>query len=291
MIHPISRRTALKLGASTAVVSGLPPLAVAAAAPSHSLEGRIFKSLKGMKGTPMAAFEELKRLGFDGVESGNPAKASEYAAARAKTGIVVHGKVCGWHWKTRLSSPDEAVRAKGQALLANDLRAVNALGGSSVLLVPGRVTGASETHDDVWNRSIAAVTPVLPLAARLGVRILIETVWNGFCETPEKHRDYVDAFNSPWVGSYFDIGNMQKFAPAEEWIRTLGKRVVKLDVKDWGKKGGFCRLGEGDVNWDKVREALLEIGFSGWATREGRDKNLEDTSALIDELLIGKAVG
>ena len=288
MTQSISRRTALKLGASTAVLSGLQPLAAAAPAPSSSLEGRIFKSLKGMKGSPMEAFEELKRLGFDGVESGNPAKAAEYAAARAKTGIAIHGKVCGWHWKTRLSSPDAAVRAKGQELLANDLRAVNALGGSSVLLVPGRVTGANETHDDVWNRSIEAVTPVLPLASRLGVRILIETVWNGFCESPEKHRDYVDAFNSPWVGSYFDIGNMQKFAPAEEWIRTLGKRVVKLDVKDWGKKGGFCRLGEGDVDWDKVREALLEIGFSGWATREGRDKNLEDTSALIDQLLIGK---
>ena len=82
---------------------------------------------------------------------------------------------------------------------------------------------------------------------------------------------------------------MQKFAPAEEWIRTLGSRIVKLDIKDWGAKTRFCRLGEGDVNWDKVREALIEIGFSGWATREGRDKDLEDTSKLIDQLLIGKS--
>ena len=80
---------------------------------------------------------------------------------------------------------------------------------------------------------------------------------------------------------------MQKFAPAEEWIRTLGNRTVKLDIKDWGTKNGFCRLGEGDVDWDQVRVALKEIGFSGWATREGRDKSLEDTSALIDQLMIG----
>ena len=80
---------------------------------------------------------------------------------------------------------------------------------------------------------------------------------------------------------------MQKFAPAEEWIKILGNRTVKLDIKDWGKKNGFCRLGEGDVNWEKVRDALDHIGFSGWATREGSDKSLEDTSQLIDKLLIG----
>jgi hexulose-6-phosphate isomerase len=258
-----------------------------------NLEGRIFKAVKGggpKKGqTVTQFFQQLKDLGFDGVESGNASIAAEYREATEATGIMFHGRVCGWHWKTRLSSPDEAVRKKGVEMLERDIRDTHTLGGSAVLLVPGKVTGASETHDDVWNRSITEVKPLLPLASRLGVRILIETVWNGFCYDPEKFRDYIDAFESPWVGAYFDIGNMQKFAPAEEWIRTLGTRNVKLDIKDWGKKPGFCRLGDGDVDWNKVRDALKEVGFSGWATREGRDKDLTDTSRLIDQLLIGKA--
>jgi hexulose-6-phosphate isomerase len=173
-------------------------------------------------------------------------------------------------------------------MMKQNIQDTHRLGGSSVLLVPGKVNGANETHDHVWHRSITEVRKVLPLASRLGVRVLIETVWNGFCETPDKFRDYLDAFDNPWVGAYFDIGNMQKFAPAEEWIRTLGHRTVKLDIKDWGKKNGFCRLGEGDVDWDKVRAALKEVGFSGWATREGSDKSIEDTSSLIDQLMIGK---
>lgn len=256
-----------------------------------SLEGRIYKSVKGgkkSKESPLAFFERLKKLGFDGVESGRANQADEYAAATKATGVMFHGEVCGWHWGTRLSSPDAATRAKGLALMEKNIRNTYLLGGSSVLLVPGKVNGENETHQHVWDRSIAEVQKILPLASRLGVRVLIETVWNGFCESPEKFCDYLDAFESPWVGAYFDIGNMQKFAPAEEWIRTLGKRTVKLDIKDWGKKNGFCRLGEGDVDWDKVRAALLEVGFSGWATREGRDKDLQDTSALIDQLLIGK---
>ena len=293
MINPHNRRQFLTTSslATAAALTGSRALAQDANPSGPSLEGRIFKAVKGGKKgneSPLEFFQRLKKLGFDGVESGNAKQAAEYAAASQQTGVMFHGMVCGWHWGTRLSSPDEAIRAKGLALMEQNIRDTHRLGGSSVLLVPGKVSGAKETHDDVWHRSIAEVRKVLPLASRLGVRILIETVWNGFCESPDKFRDYLDAFDNPWVGAYFDIGNMQKFAPAEEWIRTLGHRTVKLDIKDWGKKNGFCRLGEGDVDWDKVRVALQEVGFSGWATREGRDKSIEDTSALIDQLMIGK---
>jgi hexulose-6-phosphate isomerase len=123
------------------------------------------------------------------------------------------------------------------------------------------------------------------VAARHGVRILIENVWNGFCENPEQFRDYLDEIESPWVGAYFDIGNVRKFGKPEDWIRILGERIVKLDVKDWGQANGFCRLGEGDVDWEAVRLALAEIRYTGWATREGKDKSLEDTVQLMNELL------
>ncbi|NCG28533.1 MAG: TIM barrel protein [Verrucomicrobiales bacterium] len=269
------------------------PLVVSGSQDSNknpNFKGQIYKALKGGKKTGEsveAFFLRLKGLGYDGVESGNAGEAEAYRAAAKKTGIRVHGLVNGGHWSVRLSDPNPEVRLKGRKNLENALMNTHLLGGSSVLLVPGKVGGANETHDHVWERSIEQVRAVIPLASRLGVRVLIETVWNGFCESPEKFRDYIDEFNSPWVGAYFDIGNMQKFAPAEEWIRTLGNRTVKLDVKDWGKKNGFCRLGEGDVDWEKVRVALHEIGFSGWATREGSDKSLEDTSQLIDDLVIG----
>ena len=255
-----------------------------------NLKGHIYKALKGgRKGGESVEdfFVRLKSMGYDGVESGIAGEAEAYRAATAKTGIRVHGLVNGGHWGTRLSDPDPAVRDRGRQNLERALTNAHLLGGSSVLLVPGAVRGEDETHDHVWHRSIEQIRKVIPLASRIGVRVLIETVWNGFCESPEKFRDYIDEFNNPWVGAYFDIGNMQKFAPAHEWITTLGNRTVKLDVKDWGKKNGFCRLGEGDVDWDKVRAALKEIGFSGWATREGSDKSLEDTSELIDQLLVG----
>ena len=255
-------------------------------------KGRIYKANKGGgigadHAAMVAKLEEYKQLGFDGIEGGSPEIKDVPALRRAveETGVPVHGVVDGVHWNERLSSPDPKVRDIGREALEQAIRDSHAIGGSTVLLVPGKVTGPDETHDDVWQRSIVEIRKVLPLSSRLGIRVLIENVWNGFCENPDEMRDYIDEIDSPWVGVYFDIGNVRKFGPSEDWIRTLGTRIVKLDVKDWGQKNSFCRLGEGDVNWPEVRAALAEIQFTGWATREGGDNSLGDTVQLMNELL------
>jgi len=260
--------------------------------------GRIYKSVKwGMidiEGSMLDKFRLCQELGYDGMELISPADfaADEVRKASESTGLPVHGLVDMKHWNIRLSSPDSATRDSGRQILEQAIRDARAYGGDSVLLVPGSVSGKDENHDDVWQRSIVEIRKVLPLASRLGVRILIENVWNGFCESPDQLRDYLDEIDSPWVGSYFDIGNVRKFGPSEDWIRTLGSRIVKLDVKDWGKKNSFCKIGDGDVNWPEVRKALAEINFTGWSTAEvaggGRDR-LIDIAARMDRVLgLGK---
>lgn len=257
---------------------------------------RIYKSLKwGMiegVDSVLGKFQLCKELGFDGMELISPAgeiAADQLRQARLQTGMPVHGLVNMKHWKVRLSSPDEQQRVEAVEILRQALRDSKAFGGDSVLLVPGKVyKGDKENHSHVWQRSIAGIKQVLPLASQLGIRILIENVWNGFCEQPEQLRDYLDEIDSPWVGCYFDIGNAQKFAPSQHWIRTLDSRIVKLDVKGWGEQNGFCKIGDGDVDWTAVREALQEINFSGWCTAEvkGGDRNrLADIAARVDRAL------
>ena len=249
--------------------------------------GKIYKAVKLGRNTNREHLEKIRSLGFDGVEPLAPGFQDPQGLVQMckSLGLRVHGVVDAVHWKQRLSSPNEETREAGIKGLEDAIRAASDIGAGSVLLVPGRVTGEEESHDHVWKRSIEGIRAVLPLATRLDIRILLETVWNGFCETPELFRDYLDEINSPWVGAYYDIGNMQKFRASHEWIRILGTRTIKLDVKDWGVKNGFCRLGEGDVDWKAVRTELDKIGFTGWATREGRDKDIEDTAKLMNELL------
>jgi hexulose-6-phosphate isomerase len=292
-------QTSIALGAA-APLAGFSPRVLADNSPSTRAEdtagkGRIFKAVKwgmiGIEGSVIDKFRLQKELGYDGMELVSPfdAPAKEVRRASEETGMPVHGVVDMKHWDIRLSSPDPKVREQGVDYLNQAMRDANLYGGSSVLLVPGKVTGEDENHDHVWQRSIVEIRKVLPLASKLGVRVLIENVWNGFCESAEQTRDYIDEIDSPWVGAYFDIGNCRKFGKSEDWVRTLSSRIVKLDCKDWGDTEGFCKIGDGDVDWPAVRQALADIRFSGWCTAEvdGGDRDmLSDIAQRMNRVLL-----
>ena len=253
---------------------------------NKSFRGLIQKAVKFGSKPNEKRMQELKDLGFDGIEGSAPGLlVEEMKKACSKVELPMHGVVYNKHWKARLSDPNPETRKASREGLVQAMRNSRGVGGTSVLLVPGAVRGDKENHQHVWDRSIEQIRKLLPLAQELRIHILIETVWNGFCYKPEQFRDYIDAINSPWVQAYYDIGNMQKYGPSHEWIRILGKRTLKLDVKDWGSKNGFCPLGQGDVDWKKVRHELENIEFKGWATREGNDGGVEKTAKLMDELL------
>jgi L-ribulose-5-phosphate 3-epimerase len=274
------------------------PLIMFGSAEAGEHTGRIYKAVKfGMVRGDQSIVEKykmLKELGYDGVESdspGGPDKDEEAAASR-ETGLPIHGMVGSIHWHTRLSDPDPEVRAKATAGLRTAIIDAHRVGGTAVLLVPGQVNDPeNENHDQVWQRSIVEIRKVLPLASRLGIHVLVENVGNGFCHDPHQFAAYIDEIDSPWVGVYFDIGNVKfvrKFGKPEDWIRILGRRIVKLDVKDWGQTNGFCKIGDGDVDWPEVRAALREIRYTGWATAEvagGDRERLKEIAERMDRVL------
>ncbi|SHK26966.1 hexulose-6-phosphate isomerase [Rubritalea squalenifaciens DSM 18772] len=249
---------------------------------------RIKLSLKiGMIGfgkNPDEKFKGIQELGYDGMELNSPGGLDKKAclAASQKYNFPIHGVVDSTHWRVQLSSESEETREKALKDLITAIDDSALVGGNAVLVVPAVVNNKT-THQQAWERSIEVLHKAIPHAAINGQRILIENVWNNFLydpkggnnQTAEKLVKYLDEINSPWVGSYFDIGNIQKFGKPADWIRALGSRIVKLDVKDWGVKGGFTKIGEGDVDWLDVRRALTEINYSGWATAEvrGGDKD------------------
>ena len=68
---------------------------------------------------------------------------------------------------------------------------------------------------------------------------------------------YVDEFKTPTVGAYFDVGNVVEYGYPQEWIRELGKRILKVHIKEYAREKRFkYRLGEGEIDWVAVRAAL-----------------------------------
>ena len=285
------------LGSGLSIAQGVE--AVTTLGEEASLKGRLYKTLKFNMvkgGSILERFQMAKAAGFKGVELNVPgvsaAQVAEVQEAMAQTGLVVDGTVCSTHWKVRHSDPDAKVRTQALADLKQSLRETRALGGSTMLLVVGH--GKDGTPEEVWERSFSNISQALPLAAELGVTIAIENVWNSFCydhsggatQTAEQLAKYVDAFDSPFVGMQFDIGNHWKYGNVGDWIRQLGKRIVKLDVKGFSReKNQFTKIGEGDVDFSDVRRALVEINFHGWCAAEvggGGLARLKEISANMD---------
>lgn len=290
-----TRRRFLAASAALATASLLP----AADAKKPKLKKAVKYDMIGVKGTPTDKLNAVKKLGFQGVEINSPngPKLDELVAASKETGVVVHGVIDSVHWTDTLSSPDEKVRAKGLKALEGALNDAKTVGADTVLLVPG-VVNKDVNYEQCWERSTAEVKKALPLAEKLKVKIAIETVWNNFITKPEQLVEYVDQFKSEWVAAYFDISNMIRYGvPPADWVRKLGKRMVKFDFKGYnGDKAkeakdpgkGWCKIGEGTEDWPEVLKALGEIGYDGWATAEvggGDEKVLADIAERMDKVL------
>ena len=293
MYHDTDRRSFLKTSTTaiaTAAIAGSATSSVfAEEAPSVKLKKAVKFGMVQGKLSIMEKFQLLKDIGYDGVEFSAPNgyDTKEVLAARDKTGLPIHGIVDSVHWKDTLSHPDPATRQRGLDGLKSAIKTAREYGATSVLLVPA-VVNKQVAYHDAYERSQAEIKKAIPLAEENGIRILFENVWNNFLLSPVEAARYIDEFESPVVGAYFDVGNVVRYGWPEHWIKALGQRIGKLDIKEYSRKkqmdegpwkGFGVKIGDGDCDWPAVLKALDEVGFSGWATAEvggGGKERLQD---------------
>jgi len=242
------------------------------------------------KGPVLPTFKLLKEAGFEGVEliSPNQLDMKEVLAARDETGLIIHGVSGGRHWQKPLSDPDPAVVEEGLAAIKQEFLDCKAYGGTTVLVVPA-IVSPKVSYRQAWERSQAQIRKLIPLAEEAGVKIAVEEVWNKFLLSPIEFARYIDEFQSPTVGAYFDVGNIVEYAYPQEWIRELGKRIMKIHIKEYAKKNRFgYPLGEGEIDWPAVKQALSDVGYEGWITAEvglGDLDAMKDVVARMNKLL------
>ncbi len=297
-MNRLNRRQFLAHSATIAALAAAAAVPSLLAAPDkkRALKKAIMWGTVGVKGNVLEKMKLVKAAGFEGVEPNGGMNREEVVAAMKETGLTAASVCCHTHWAKPLSAPDEATRKVGYTGLVLSLEDAKAYGATSVLLVPG-VVNAQVNYEDCFKRCVAEIKKAVPVAKDLGVKIAIENVWNNFVTKPQQAVDLMDAINSEQVGWHFDIGNVGRYSPAEEWIPLLGKRILKLHIKEYSTKlrdekgagAGFgVNLLEGTNNWPAIMAALDKIGYSGWGIAEqgggGSPEGLKDLSDRMTKI-------
>jgi L-ribulose-5-phosphate 3-epimerase len=215
----------------------------------------------------------------------------------------------GLFWKFNYGSDDPAIRLRAHDLTLAMLDRAAWLGTDAILVVPAVVGRWDQpvpevAYQDALNRTFEALHDLAPEAEQCGVVIAIENVWNRFLLSPVEMVELLDRVNSPWVGAYFDVGNVMAIGYPQDWIATLGRRITRVHLKDYKLEKGtgpmcaehppgrpgksdlspFCPLCEGDVDWPAVMKALSQAGYDGPLTYEGKG-DLADIKARIDRII------
>jgi hexulose-6-phosphate isomerase len=237
------------------------------------------------------ALEDARTCGFPGLELAFGAGVLNTDITQAdcqrivddarQVGVTIGTLASGNYWGCPLSSADPAQRKAAVEFTRKYIAAARWLGVKTILVVPGAVDVAWDPsvpvtpYQQVWDNATASLKEVLPFAADHGVTLALENVWNKFLLGPVEFKLFIDQFNSPNIGCYFDVGNVVINGYPQHWIEILGPRIAAVHVKNFKREdcaGGLHGFGEdllqGDVDFAAVKAALGKIPYAGPITAE-----------------------
>lgn len=232
-------------------------------------------------------FKSLSDAGFDGVELNLDKDNASGHSLTMSTGKEALTEIKQWAEKYnlkigsvstsltagKLSAATEEDRESGKDIIRRQIECAIALGADTILTVPGGMTeqiSLSQAYENAFH----TLEELKPEIEDSKINVGLENVWNGFFISPFDMKNFIDMLDSPYIGAYFDVGNVIAFSDAEYWIEILDARIRKIHVKDFKRHGSlnsggsFVNLLEGDVNWKKVIFALKKAGYDSFLTAE-----------------------
>lgn len=237
------------------------------------------------------ALEEAKAMGFEGLElafgAGEltpdtaPVDCRRIREEADRLEMPLATLVSGYYWGCSLASPDASQRKSAIEFTRRYIEVANWLGIHTILVIPGAVDVPWDpsvpitSYQQVWDLATASLRELIPHAEKHNVTLALENVWNRFLLGPVEFRTFIDQFSSPYIGSYFDVGNVMLTGYPQHWIEILGPRIAAVHVKNFTREdcgGGLHGFGDdlakGDVDFAAVKTALQAIDYRGPITAE-----------------------
>jgi len=233
-------------------------------------------------------FRDISAAGFEGIElnldrEGASAHSLTFSSGRAEYDRInalaaqYHLPVCSIStslYANNLGSDESGECETAKKVLRKQLECAQALGADGILVVPGGIND-NRSMQQAYANSRQTLLELAPEIIQAKIMVGVENVWNGFFASPFDLARFIDDLACPYIGAYFDVGNVAIFAYPEYWIEILDRRICKIHVKDFRRAGwnagAFVNLLEGSIRWERVAAALRKIGYDGYLTAELAD--------------------
>jgi sugar phosphate isomerase/epimerase len=143
--------------------------------------------------------------------------------------------------------------------------------GQKVVLLAFFGKGDINGKPELQAKVIEKLKRAAPRAEKAGVILGIESWMNA-----ADHLRIIDAVGSPAVQVWYDVANSEKMGyDIYKEIRQIGKeRICQFHMKE-----NDSLLGQGRIDFKKVKEAIDDIGWGGWLIIEGatvKEKSLQE---------------
>ncbi len=222
------------------------------------------------RGDP-SCFEVAKEIGLDGVQVnlGSQANGLHLRRPEVQRAYLDAAKASGLEIASlavaEFNNENLATEPRAAVWLLDSLEVARALGVKVILLA---FFGRGEVRPDdesAMRRLVALLKEVAPRAERAGLVLGIENYLSA-----EENARLLERIGSPAAKVYYDVGNStDKGRDVAKEIRFLGsERICEFHAKD-----GPHLLGKGRIDFRKVREAIDDIGYSGWIQLEAAAPN------------------
>jgi L-ribulose-5-phosphate 3-epimerase len=218
------------------------------------------------KTSDVSSFALAKEIGLDGLQvslgqvSNNmhlrqAAIQEAFLKASKETGVKIASMAIG-----ELNNVPYKSEAVTQEWVHDCIDVAQELGCQVILLA---FFGKGDLRDDPEGKRevIRKLKEVAPKAEKQNIYLAIES-WL----SAEEHLEIIEAVGSPNVRVYYDVANATEMGyDIYREMRLLGtKYICEVHAKENGNL-----LGQGKVDFTRVRDTLLEIGYTDWLIIEG----------------------
>lgn len=239
------------------------------------------------------AFATAPEIGFDGLEIPftnledyedeliwTHEGVAQLRAWAERYGVEMPSCVAGRYNRRGFPDEDPEVRAEAVELMLHliDMCAEAGVGKILTAFFGDQMLDSEERIE----RAIEGVRQCAPHAESRGITLALEGTVN-----VDTWLRMIDAIDSEAIGVYYDVGNACRFGldgPAE--LRRLDSEglLSQIHIKDMTLDHKNKPLGEGDVDWDAVGEALREISYDDYLVLETprSDRPREDYAAWLE---------